>query len=138
MLLKGHAPQTRFVTQKALSLGLKPIVVINKVDKENCRPPKWKSMSLTLLQPRSTEDQLNFPDDLRIRQARLDEYRRAKSPPMISVLCSMPSFKYIPEARFRKERVQMQITSLDYSSYVGDIAIGRVTSARNPCGMQVT
>ena len=123
---EGAMPQTRFVLGKAIDLGLKPIVVVNKVDKENCRPDEVHEQVFDLMfNLGATEDQLDFVTALRLFQARLDEHRLEKT-----------HYRYHPTARCdpgvippapqREGTPQMQITSLDYSSFVGRIAIGRV------------
>lgn len=123
---EGAMPQTRFVTQKALVLGLKPIVVVNKVDKENCRPEEvYESIFELFYNLEATEDQLDFPVI----------YGSSKNGWM-STDWKMPTeditplldaiLEYIPPAPVSEGTLQMQITSLDYSSFVGRIAIGRV------------
>ena len=124
---EGAMPQTRFVLQKALSLGLKPIVVINKVDKENCKPDEVQEQIFDLMYNLgATEDQLDFPT----------VYGSAKQGWMSTEGWTHPTgtikplldtiIKYIPEAPHNEGPLQMQITSLDYSNFVGRIAIGRV------------
>ncbi|MFB6340573.1 translational GTPase TypA [Saccharicrinis sp. FJH2] len=123
---EGPMPQTRFVLQKALGLGLKPIVVINKVDKQNCRPDEVHEEVFDLMfNLDATEEQLDF----------VTIYGSAKNGWMSEDLAKPSSnieplldaiIKYIPEPEYKKGTSQMQITSLDYSSYVGRIAIGRV------------
>ncbi|MFB6317506.1 translational GTPase TypA [Saccharicrinis sp. FJH54] len=123
---EGPMPQTRFVLQKALGLGLKPIVVINKVDKQNCRPDEVHEEVFDLMfNLDASEEQLDF----------VTVYGSAKNGWMSEDL-NNPSdnieplldaiIKYIPEPEYKKGTPQMQITSLDYSAYVGRIAIGRV------------
>lgn len=123
---EGPMPQTRFVLSKALSLGLKPIVVINKVDKPNCRPEDVHDAVFELMfELDATEDQLDFPT----------VYGSAKQgwmgpdwkTPTDSIEYLMDEIiKHIPEPKVRDGVPQLQITSLDYSSYVGRIAIGRL------------
>ena len=134
---EGTMPQTRFVLSKALALGLKPIVVINKVDKPNCRPEEVHEQVFDLMfSLDATEEQLNFPtiygsakegwmtDDLSKRSNSI-------SPLLDAIL------KYIPEPQDNPGTPQMLITSLDYSSYVGRIAIGRIHRGELKEGMTV-
>ena len=123
---EGAMPQTRFVTQKALSLGLKPIVVINKVDKENCRPIEVQESIFELFfNLEATEDQLDFPTIYGSSKqgwmsTDFNNITEDITPLLDAVL------EYIPEPVENPGTLQMQITSLDYSSFVGRIAIGRV------------
>ncbi len=135
---EGPMPQTRFVTQKALSLGLKPIVVINKVDKENCRPDEVEEHVFELFfNLEATEDQLNFPTIYGSGKHGWMSTDWRKPTDDISALLDA-IIQYIPEAPAPEGALQMQITSLDYSSYVGRIAIGRVTRGEILAGMQVS
>ncbi len=123
---EGPMPQTRFVLQKALQIGLKPIVVINKVDKPNCRPDEVHEMVFDLMYNLdATEDQLNFHT----------VYGSAKnnwmgddwSKPTTSITTLLDAIiEHIPAPEVREGTPQMLITSLDYSNYVGRIAVGRV------------
>ena len=123
---EGAMPQTRFVTQKALSLGLKPIVVINKVDKENCRPIEVQESIFELFfNLEATVDQLDFPTIYGSSKqgwmsTDFNNITEDITPLLDAVL------EYIPEPVENPGTLQMQITSLDYSSFVGRIAIGRV------------
>lgn len=135
---EGPMPQTRFVLQKALQIGLKPIVVVNKVDKPNCRPEEVYEMVFDLMcDLNATEDQLDFPV----------VYGSAKNGWM------GPDFKtptdnidylldkileVIPAPRVLEGTPQMLITSLDYSSYTGGIAVGRVHRGTIRNGMNIT
>lgn len=135
---EGPMPQTRFVLQKALQIGLKPIVVVNKVDKPNCRPEEVYEMVFDLMcDLNATEDQLDFPV----------VYGSAKNGWM------GPNFKtptdnidylldkileVIPAPRVLEGTPQMLITSLDYSSYTGRIAVGRVHRGTIRNGMNIT
>jgi GTP-binding protein len=123
---EGPMPQTRFVTQKAVELGLNPIVVINKVDKPNCRPDEAVDAVFDLLVGLdANEQQLDFPvlygsgkngwfgPDWKTNTGSIE--------PLIELI-----LEKVPEAPRREGPLQMQVTSLDYSSYVGRIAIGRV------------
>lgn len=123
---EGPMPQTRFVTEKALNLGLKPIVVINKVDKENCRPDEVHEAVFELFYNLgATNEQLDFPTYYgSSKQGWMStDYTQPKTD-IIDLLDGI--IKHIPAAQFNDGTLQMQITSLDYSSYVGRIAIGRV------------
>jgi len=123
---EGPMPQTRYVTQKALELGLKPIVVVNKVDKENCRPDEVQEDVFELMfNLDATEEQLDF----------VTVYGSAKHSWMgedwknptddISYLLDQ-IIEHIEPPAEKKGAAQMQITTIDFSSYVGRIAIGRV------------
>ncbi|MBK6837217.1 MAG: translational GTPase TypA [Bacteroidetes bacterium] len=124
---EGPMPQTRFVTQKALALGLKPIVVINKVDKENCRPDEVHEQIFDLFFNLSaTEDQLNFPTLYgSSKQGWMSTDWNHPTDNITALLDAI--IEHIPAAPVRVGTPQMLITSLDYSSFVGRIAIGRVT-----------
>lgn len=123
---EGPMPQTRFVLQKALSLGLKPIVVINKVDKPNCRPEEVQEMVFDLMfNLNATEDQLDFPTVFgSAKQGWMSDDWKKPSTDITALLDAI--IKYIPAPKVLEGEPQMQITSLDYSSYVGRIAVGRV------------
>lgn len=124
---EGPMPQTRFVTQKALSLGLKPIVVINKVDKENCRPDEVHEHIFELFfNLEATDDQLDFPTVYGSGKHGWMSYDWRKPTNDITPLLDS-IVEYIPQAPQPQGTLQLQITSLDYSSYVGRIAIGRVS-----------
>ncbi|MER2996251.1 translational GTPase TypA [Pontibacter populi] len=134
---EGAMPQTRFVLGKAIQLGLKPIVVVNKVDKENCRPDEVHEQVFDLMfNLDATEDQLDF----------VTLYGSSKQgwmstdwtqptdniTPLLDAIIDV-----IPAAPFREGTPQMQITSLDYSSFVGRIAIGRVHRGTLKEGMPI-
>jgi len=123
---EGPMPQTRFVLGKALDLGLKPIVVVNKVDKENCRPDEVHEQVFDLMfNLGATEDQLNFPTLYgSSKQGWMSTDWQKPTTDIIALLDAV--LEFIPEATQREGLPQMQITSLDYSSFVGRIAIGRV------------
>ncbi len=123
---EGPMPQTRFVLQKALALGLKPIVVINKVDKPNCRPDEVHDAVFELFfNLDATEEQLDFPTF----------YGSGKNGWFNDSLTQIDNInplldgilKYVPEPKVSEGNLQMQITSLDYSSFLGRIAIGKVS-----------
>jgi GTP-binding protein len=123
---EGPMPQTRFVLSKALSLGLKPIVVVNKVDKPNCRPDEVHEQVFDLMfNLDATEEQLDFPTLYGSGKSgwmSLDWKQPTEDiTPLLDAI-----LEHIPEAPQREGVPQMQITSLDFSSFVGRIAIGRV------------
>lgn len=123
---EGPMPQTRYVLQKAIALGLKPIVVINKVDKENCRPDEVHDAVFELMfNLEASEDQLDFPTIYgSAKQSWMSEHWTKKTED-ISALLDM-IVKFIPPPPVVEGTVQLQVTSLDYSTYIGRIAIGRV------------
>lgn len=123
---EGPMPQTRFVLQKAIQIGLKPIVVINKVDKLNCRPSEVQEMVFDLMYSLdATEDQLDFPTIYgSAKQGWMSEDWRKPTTDITTLLDAI--IKYIPEPQVLEGPSQMLITSLDYSNYVGRIAVGRV------------
>lgn len=135
---EGPMPQTRFVLGKALALGLTPIVVINKVDKENCRPDEVHEAVFDLMfNLDATEEQLEF----------FTLYGSAKNNwmgpdwqnPNDSILPLLDAIiEYIPEPKIDQGTLQMQITSLDYSNFVGRIAIGRVKRGTIKEGSQLS
>ncbi|PSR54613.1 translational GTPase TypA [Adhaeribacter arboris] len=123
---EGAMPQTRFVLSKAIQLGLKPIVVVNKVDKENCRPDEVHEQVFDLMfNLDATEDQLDFVTLYgSSKQGWMSRDWREKTDNIIPLFEAI--IEVIPPAPTREGTPQMQITSLDYSSFVGRIAIGRV------------
>ena len=123
---EGAMPQTRFVLSKAISLGLKPIVVVNKVDKENCRPDEVHEQVFDLMYNLgATEDQLDFVTLYgSSKQGWMSTDWREKTDNITPLLDAIVA--EIPAAPTLDGTPQMQITSLDYSSFVGRIAIGRV------------
>ena len=123
---EGAMPQTRFVTQKALSLGLKPVVIVNKVDKENCRPEEvYESIFELFFNLEATEDQLDFPVLYgSSKQGWMNYDWKVQTEDITPLLDTI--LEHIPAAPSFDGTLQMQITSLDYSSFVGRIAIGRV------------
>jgi GTP-binding protein len=123
---EGVMPQTRFVLTKALAFGLKPIVVINKVDKENCRPDEVHEQIFDLFfNLNATEEQLDFPTLYGSSKQGWMSLDWKKPTDNISALLDA-IIEHIPAAPVREGKPQMLITSLDYSSFVGRIAIGRV------------
>ena len=135
---EGPMPQTRFVTQKAIELGLKPIVVINKVDKPNCHPDLAQEAVFELMfNLGASDEQLDFPT----------VYGSAKNGWMgpdwntptsdISYLLDT-IIEHIPAPKVEPGNLQMMISSLDYSSYVGRIAVGRVKRGTIQWGQNVS
>ena len=135
---EGPMPQTRFVLQKALQIGLKPIVVVNKVDKPNCRPEEVYEMVFDLMfSLNATEDQLDFPvvygsaknnwmgEDWKTPTGDINYL-------LDQIICHIPAPKRL------EGTPQMLITSLDYSSYTGRIAVGRVHRGTLSEGMNIT
>lgn len=123
---EGTMPQTRFVLQKALALGKKPIVVVNKVDKPNCRPDEVQEQVFDLMfHLNATEDQLNFPTIYgSAKQGWMSTDWQNPTTDITALLDSI--IENIPEPEAHEGTPQMLITSLEYSSYVGRIAIGRL------------
>ena len=134
---EGPMPQTRFVLQKAIQMGLKPVVVINKVDKPNCRPDEVNEMVFDLMfNLGATEDQLDFPTIYgSAKQNWMSHDWKEKSSDITPVLDAI--IKYIPGPEVLEGDPQMLITSLDYSNYVGRIAIGRIHRGVLKEGMDV-
>ena len=122
---EGPMPQTRFVLQKALHLSLKPIVVINKVDKPNCRPDEVHDAVFDLFfNLDATEEQLDFPTFYGSGKNGWFNVSLKQSADITPLLDGI--IKYVPPPKVNEGPVQMQITSLDYSSFLGRIAIGKV------------
>jgi GTP-binding protein len=135
---EGTMPQTRFVLQKALALGLKPIVVINKVDKPNCRPENVHEQVFELMfNLNATEDQLDFPT---VYGSSKQGWMSTdwKNPTTDITVLLEAILKYIPSPKRLKGTPQLLITSLDYSSYVGRIAIGKLNRGILKEGMAVS
>ena len=122
---EGPMPQTRFVLQKALALGLRPIVVINKVDKPNCRPDEVHDAVFELFfNLDATEAQLDFPT---IYGSSKNGWMNTSLTETDNILPLLDSIlEYVPEPKVHEGPSQMQITSLDYSSFLGRIAVGKV------------
>ncbi|WP_299270102.1 translational GTPase TypA [uncultured Prevotella sp.] len=135
---EGPMPQTRFVLQKALQLGLKPIVVVNKVDKPNCRPEEVYEMVFDLMfSLNATEDQLDFPVVYgSAKNGWMSEDYNAPTDNIDYLLDKI--VEIIPAPTVIEGTPQMLITSLDYSSYTGRIAVGRVHRGSIKEGMNVT
>ena len=123
---EGPMPQTRFVLEKALQMGLKPIVVVNKVDKPNCRPDEVQEMVFDLMfNLNATEEQLDFQTLYgSAKQNWMSTDWRNQTENIYPLLDAI--IEHIPGPEIIEGDAQMLITSLDYSSYVGRIAIGRV------------
>ncbi|MBV7528780.1 translational GTPase TypA [Chitinophaga sp. sic0106] len=122
---EGPMPQTRFVLQKALQLNLKPIVVINKVDKENCRPDEVHDAVFELFfNLDANEEQLNFPTFYGSGKNGWFNSSLTQSEDITPLMDGI--LEHVPEPKVEEGTVQMQITSLDYSSFLGRIAVGRV------------
>ena len=133
---EGPMPQTRFVLQKALQIGLKPIVVVNKVDKPNCRPEEVHEMVFDLMFS-ATEDQLDFP--VIYGSAKNNWMGEDWKTPTDNITPLLDAIiKYIPAPEILEGTPQMLITSLDYSSYTGRIAVGRVHRGTLKEGMNIT
>ena len=135
---EGPMPQTRFVLQKALQIGLKPIVVVNKVDKPNCRPEEVYEMVFDLMfSLNATEDQLDFPVVYgSAKNGWMGEDYKVPTDDINYLLDKI--VEVIPAPRALEGTPQMLITSLDYSSYTGRIAVGRVHRGTLTEGMNVT
>ena len=135
---EGPMPQTRFVLQKALQIGLKPVVVINKVDKPNCRPEEVYEMVFDLMcDLDATEEQLDFP--VIYGSAKNGWMSEDWSKPTDNITYLLDSIlEYIPAPEVLEGTPQMLITSLDYSNYTGRIAVGRVHRGTLREGMNIT
>ena len=123
---EGPMPQTRFVLQKAIELRLKPLVVINKVDKENCRPDEVQEKVFDLMfSLDATEEQLDFPTIFGSAKFGWmnDDYKKVNDNifPLLDAV-----IEYIPSPTIPEGNTQLLITSLDYSTFIGRIAIGRL------------
>ena len=135
---EGPMPQTRFVLQKALKIGLKPIVVVNKVDKPNCRPEQVYEMVFDLMcDLNATEDQLDFP--VVYGSAKNGWMGPDYNKPTDNIDYLLDKIlEVIPAPKKLEGTPQMLITSLDYSSYTGRIAVGRVHRGTLKDGMNIT
>lgn len=135
---EGPMPQTRFVLQKALNLGLKPIVVINKVDKPNCSPDEVHELVFDLMfNLGATEDQLDFPTVYGSAKVGWMGADWNVEEPDVSYLLDV-IIEHIPPPKNLTGNLQLQISSLDYSSYLGRIAVGRITRGKIKMGMPVS
>lgn len=135
---EGPMPQTRFVLQKAIDLGLKPIVVINKVDKPNCRPDEvYESVFDLMFNLGATENQLDFPVVYgSSKEGWMSDDWNNVTDNVVYLLDQI--IEHIPPAEFKAGTPQMQITSMDYSSYVGRIAVGKLQRGSIRAGMPVS
>ncbi|MBQ1973868.1 MAG: translational GTPase TypA, partial [Paraprevotella sp.] len=135
---EGPMPQTRFVLQKALEIGLKPVVVVNKVDKPNCRPEEVYEMVFDLMcDLDATEEQLDFP--VVYGSAKNNWMGSDWSKPTDNILYLLDTIlEHIPAPEQLEGTPQMLITSLDYSNYTGRIAVGRVHRGTLKEGMNIT
>jgi GTP-binding protein len=123
---EGPMPQTRFVLQKALQLHLRPIVVINKVDKANCRPDEVHDAVFELFfNLDATEEQLDFPTFYGSGKNGWFNDSLTQTEDIFPLMDGI--IKYVPAPKINEGPLQMQITSLDYSSFLGRIAVGKVT-----------
>ncbi len=135
---EGPMPQTRFVTQKAIELGLKPIVVINKVDKPNCSPDLAQEAVFDLMfNLGASEEQLNFPTVYgSAKQGWMGPDWKTPTEDISYLLDTIVD--YIPSQKIEEGNLQLMISSLDYSSYVGRIAVGRVKRGTLQWGQNVS
>jgi len=135
---EGPMPQTRFVLQKAIGLGLKPIVVINKVDKENCSPDEVQEGVFDLMcSLDATEEQLDFPTIF--GSAKHNWMAHDWKTPTTDILTLFEDvIEFIPPPVVSDGTVQLMITSLDYSAYIGRIAIGKLTRGTLKTGQNVS
>ncbi|MCI7167814.1 MAG: GTP-binding protein, partial [Bacteroidales bacterium] len=135
---EGPMPQTRFVLQKALEIGLKPIVVVNKVDKPNCRPEEVYEMVFDLMcDLNATEDQLDFP--VVYGSAKNGWMGEDYNQPTENIDYLLQKIiEVIPAPKQLEGTPQLLITSLDYSNYTGRIAVGRVHRGTITEGMKCT
>ncbi len=135
---EGPMPQTRFVLQKAIELNLKPIVVINKVDKPNCNPEEVHEAVFDLMfSLDASEDQLDFPEVYgSSKQGWMSNDWRKPATDVSFLLDTIIEHIKVPEKK--EGTLQMQISSLDYSSYLGRIAVGRITRGVIEPGMKIS
>lgn len=134
---EGPMPQTRFVLQKAIQMGLKPVVVVNKVDKPNCRPDEVNEMVFDLMfNLNASEDQLDFPTIYgSAKENWMSRDWKVRTNDITAALDAI--IEYIPAPEQIEGEPQMLITSLDFSSYVGRIAVGRVHRGTLREGMDI-
>ncbi len=134
---EGPMPQTRFVLQKALQLGLKPIVVVNKVDKKNCTPDEVHEAVFDLMFALdATEDQLNFPTFYgSAKQGWMSTDWKKPTTDITALLEGV--IEFIPAPKIEVGPTQLLITSLEYSSYIGRVAIGRIQRGSIKTGQPV-
>jgi len=136
--LEGPMPQTRFVLQKALKLGLKPIVVINKVDKPNCLPEEVQESVFDLMfHLNATEEQLDFPTVFgSSKEGWMSDDYRNPSDDVSHLLDTI--LDHIQPPQEASGTLQFQVSSIDYSSYLGRIAVGRISRGTLQAGMRVS
>jgi GTP-binding protein len=134
---EGPMPQTRFVLQKALQMGLKPIVVINKVDKKNCTPDEVHEQVFDLMfQLDANENQLDFPTFYgSAKQGWMSKDWKQPTTDITALLDGI--IEHIPAPKVGEGTTQMLITSLEYSSYIGRVAIGRMHRGTLKAGQQI-
>ncbi|MEO1626262.1 MAG: translational GTPase TypA [Bacteroidota bacterium] len=134
---EGPMPQTRFVLQKALELGLKPIVVVNKVDKENCTPDEVQEAVFDLMfNLDATEEQLDFPTIFgSAKNGWMGTEWQTPGEDITPLLEAI--LEHIPPPKVEEGTLQMLVTSLDYSSYIGRIAIGRLQRGEIKSGQRI-
>ena len=135
---EGPMPQTRFVLQKALELGLKPLVVVNKVDKENCTPEIVQEKVFDLMfNLDASEDQLDFPTIYgSAKQGWMDLDYKKPTDNILPLLDAV--IEHIPAPNVQIGTTQLLITSLDYSTFIGRIAVGRLQRGSLKQGQQVS
>ncbi|MFA7116647.1 MAG: translational GTPase TypA [Bacteroidales bacterium] len=135
---EGTMPQTRFVLEKAINLGKKPIVVINKVDKKNCRPDEVNEQVFDLMfSLNATEDQLNFKTIYgSAKEGWMSKDWRKPTTDIIDLLDTI--IEEIPAPEYVEGTPQLLISSLEYSPYVGRIAVGRVDRGEVKAGMSIS
>lgn len=123
---EGPMPQTRFVLHKALQLGLKPLVIINKVDKPNCRPEEvYEEVFDLFFNLDATEEQLDFPTFYGSSKQGWFNTENVPAEDISPLLDGI--LEYVPAPKTEEGTLQMQITSLDYSSFLGRIAVGKIS-----------
>ena len=135
---EGPMPQTRYVLGKAISLGLKPLVVINKVDKENCRPDEVHEMVFDLMfNLDATEDQLDFPTIYgSAKNGWMSGDWKEEKEDVTYLLDQV--LEHVPVPPIQEGTLQLQITSIDFSNFIGRIAVGRVTRGTVIAGKQIS
>ncbi len=135
---EGPMPQTRYVLSKAIALGLKPCVVINKVDKDNCKPDEvHEAMFDLMFNLGATEEQLDFPTVYGSAKFgwMSDDFKKPTTD--VAALLDMV-INFVPTPKIVEGTTQLQVTSIDYSSYIGRIAVGRVARGNVKAGQNIT
>ncbi len=135
---EGPMPQTRYVLSKAIGLGLKPCVVINKVDKDNCKPDEvHEAMFDLMFNLGATEEQLDFPTVYGSAKFgwMSDDFKKPTTD--VAALLDMV-INFVPAPKIVEGTTQLQVTSIDYSSYIGRIAVGRVARGSIKMGQNIT